>query len=197
MTHDEPSLVASPLPVSTAQRLQDLLRKALRQLDAGEVADRQACAAYIAQALRIHRDAMDIRTTVVPSGLAAWQIRIVRELALSNLETSLAITALARACRLSRGYFTRAFKATFGQSPHRWRHHHRIDHACTILRSTSTAIAEVAVRCGFNDQAHFTRAFKSHVGTTPHAYRLASHGMAGVSRSAEVPDVQAGRVACR
>jgi AraC family transcriptional regulator len=174
MTPNEPSLSAVPHSPSTGERLQLLLQKALRQLDAGEVPDRQACANYIAQALRIHRDAMSSRKAVVPSGLAAWQIRTVRDMALSNLEAQLAITDLAEACRLSRGYFTRAFKTTFGQSPHRWRHQQRIAHACMLLRSMSTAIAEVAVMCGFNDQAHFTRAFKIAMGTTPHAYRIAT-----------------------
>jgi AraC-like DNA-binding protein len=158
---------------TTERAVLHLLNRALSQLDDIERADRAACAHYITQALKIHLQTVE---TVAPrrpvSGLAAWQIRIVHDVALSQLDAPLAITVLATACRLSRGYFTRAFKVTFGESPHRWRHQKRIEHACSRLVGTDEAIAGIAVVCGFNDQAHFTRAFKTAIGMTPHTYRM-------------------------
>jgi transcriptional regulator GlxA family with amidase domain len=169
--------VSGPTPCigtgrSTTQAVLQLLNLALRQLDDFEQADRDACARYIAQALRIH-EAVNGSGTVarIPTGLAAWQVRVVHEVAMANLDTPLAITKLAAACRLSRGYFTRAFKVTFGISPHRWRLGKRIEQACRMLASSQDPIADIAVACGFNDQAHLTRAFRNILGTTPHAYR--------------------------
>jgi AraC-like DNA-binding protein len=159
------------VPHPTAERVRGLLRKALQQIDATDAPDRDACARYIVLALQIHTNAVPVSADVVPSGLAAWQIRVVHEMALANLDAALSIRELAAACRLSRGYFTRAFNATFGVSPHRWRHGHRLDHARTLLRTTDGPIAEIAISCGFNDQAHFTRAFKTATNVTPHAFR--------------------------
>jgi AraC-like DNA-binding protein len=156
----------------TAERVRGLLRRALQEIDATDVPDRDACARYIVLALQIHTNATPVSADVVPSGLAAWQIRVVHEMALANLDAALSIRELAAACRLSRGYFTRAFNATFGVSPHRWRHRHRLEHARTLLRTTDGPIAEIAISCGFNDQAHFTRAFKTATNVTPHAFRI-------------------------
>jgi AraC-like DNA-binding protein len=155
-------------PVSVVQQL---LRQALRQIADVERADRAACARYIAEALRIHQRATTQGVTRAPAGLAEWQVRTVEQVALARLDRGLAITELAAACRLSRGYFSRAFKVTFGESPHRWRHRKRIEHACRRLVDTSESLAGIAMDCGFNDQAHFTRAFKALMGTTPHLYR--------------------------
>ncbi|UPG88018.1 helix-turn-helix transcriptional regulator [Luteibacter aegosomaticola] len=151
--------------------VQALLSQALRQLDDLKGVDRAACARYIAEALRIHRDGAPTPARET-SGLAAWQVRVVNDVALAHLDAPLAIVDLAAACRLSRGYFTRAFKVTFGESPHRWRHHRRLEHACHRLSHSDEAIADIAMACGFNDQAHFTRAFKRAYDTTPHAWRV-------------------------
>ncbi|MGN6481958.1 helix-turn-helix domain-containing protein [Luteibacter sp.] len=164
----------SAVDANSPQRMvQQLLHQALHQIADVEGADRAACARYIAQALRIHQQAITRGGPRPPTGLAEWQVRTVKEVALARLDLGLAITELAAACRLSRGYFSRAFKVTFGESPHRWRHRKRIEHACRKLVCTSNSIADIAVDCGFNDQAHFTRSFKSAMGTTPNSYRKA------------------------
>ncbi|MDQ0009242.1 AraC-like DNA-binding protein [Luteibacter jiangsuensis] len=152
--------------------MRQLLNQALRQLADFDRADRAACAHYIALALRIHRESTEGHgERRQGSGLAAWQVQVVEELALTRLDTPLAITKLAAACNLSRGYFSRAFKATFGESPHRWRHGKRLEQACHRLAHSNEAIADIAIAFGFNDQAHFTRAFKSALGMTPNVYR--------------------------
>ena len=163
--------VSSNDRTSPVGMVQQLLRQALRQIADVEQADRAACARYIAEALRIHQQATRQPAPRAPTGLAEWQVRTVEKVALARLDLGLAITELAAACRLSRGYFSRAFKATFGESPHRWRHRKRIEHACRRLADSNDPIAGIAMDCGFNDQAHFTRAFKALVGTTPHLYR--------------------------
>lgn len=156
--------------------VRQLLNQALRQLADFDRADRAVCAHYIAQALRIHRESTqghDARRLGI--GLAPWQVKTVKDLALSRLDAPLAVTELATACNLSRGYFTRAFKATFGVSPHRWRHGKRLEQACHRLTHSNEAIADIAIAFGFNDQAHFTRAFKSAMGITPNVYRRRSN----------------------
>ncbi len=157
-----------PSPVRAVQQLLD---HALRQITDVDKVDRVACARYLAQALQIHQERIGAHAPRPHSGLAPWQIRTVKEIALARLDLGLAISDLAAACRLSRSYFSRAFKVTFGESPHRWRHGKRIEEACLQLCSTGRSLADIAMACGFNDQAHFTRSFKAAIGMTPHSYR--------------------------
>lgn len=151
-------------------RIQRLLKEALRHLDEPGFGDAAACAQYIAQALRIHRQS-DGGAGPGRPGLSEWQARAAQAVGTADLARSLSITDMAAACKLSRGYFTRAFTATFGISPHRWRHGKRLELARQLLHDPTQPIADIAIACGFNDQAHLTRAFKAATGVTPHVYR--------------------------
>jgi AraC family transcriptional regulator len=107
------------------------------------------------------------------SGLAPWQIRKVRTYIAENLRTTLSIGDLAALVGLSRFHFSRAFKDTFGDSPHRYVLRRRIEHAQGLMLTTKTALAEIALECGLVDQAHLGRSFRRIVGETPAAWRRA------------------------
>jgi AraC-like DNA-binding protein len=47
----------------------------------------------------------------------------------------------------------------------------RIEQACHRLRHSLDPISEIALDCGYADQASFTRQFRKSVGLTPSAYR--------------------------
>jgi AraC-like DNA-binding protein len=81
------------------------------------------------------------------------------------------LTEVARECGLSRGYFTKAFKARTGLTPHQWRQRYRIDRAKTLLLETKFDVAEIALECGFADQSHLTRVFARMVGDSPASWR--------------------------
>src|SRR5262249_47301085 len=51
-------------------------------------------------------------------GLAPWQARRLREHIAGNLSDTLPLSELAALVRLSTGHFARAFRQTFGVSPH-------------------------------------------------------------------------------
>ena len=57
-------------------------------------------------------------TRVYRGGLAPWQVRGVTAYIDANLNASLSCEVLARLTKLSVSYFARAFKSTFGCSPH-------------------------------------------------------------------------------
>ena len=78
---------------------------------------------------------------------------------------------VAAACGLSRGHLIRAFKLTTGVTPHKWLQRYRIEQAKALLRDSETAIAEIALACGFADQSHLTRVFSLLVGTSPGSWR--------------------------
>src|SRR5271168_4663077 len=55
---------------------------------------------------------------VYRGGLAPWQVRTLTTYIDANLNASLSCEVLARLTKLSVSYFARAFKCTFGYSPH-------------------------------------------------------------------------------
>jgi AraC family transcriptional regulator len=109
-------------------------------------------------------------------GLAPWQLRRAKELIRGSLAGALRYSEVAAECGLSPGHFSRAFARSTGLPPHRWLMSLRIDLAKELLLQPTTQIAEIALTCGFADQAHFTRVFSSSVGLTPGRWRRASRG---------------------
>jgi LacI family transcriptional regulator len=61
----------------------------------------------------------------------------------------------------------RRVKAALGISPSRYIQQVRVNRSIRLLRDTDWSLADVALRCGFSDQASFTRAFKRLTGHTP------------------------------
>lgn len=110
----------------------------------------------------------------VSGGLAAWQAAAAEKLILEQLDSQVLTATLAQACSLSRGHFSRLFKKTFGLPPHKWQRERRLEMAKHLLSDPRCALADIAIRCGFNDQAHFTRVFKLMTEQTPVTWRRLS-----------------------
>lgn len=102
--------------------------------------------------------------------LASWQQQRATEFLTSHFSTQFSITALAEVCELSRSYFMKSFKDTFGRTPHRWLMEYRVMLAKEKLNS-DMPIADVAAFCGFSDQSHLTRVFSEIAGVSPGSWR--------------------------
>lgn len=98
-----------------------------------------------------------------------------KDMLLASLREDASIADIAEACNLSRSYFIKAFRQTVGTTPHRWLLEQRVRKAQELLRVPGRSITEVALLCGFADQAHMTRVFTSVVGVAPGAWRR-EHG---------------------
>jgi AraC-like DNA-binding protein len=103
--------------------------------------------------------------------LAAWQLRRATEFMAAHLSTGARLRDLAEITGLSQSYFGRAFKASTGQSPHRWLLNARIARAQELLLSTDFPLVQIALETGFSEQSHFTRVFRSLVGLSPAAWQ--------------------------
>ena len=73
--------------------------------------------------------------------------------------------------RLSSSYFSRAFKVSFGCSPHSYILRRRIERAKFLMQGGDEPLAQVALECGLSDQAHLSRIFRRYVGCTPSRWR--------------------------
>ncbi len=117
------------------------------------------------------RDAAVSAGAQAKGGLAAWQLRRVREHVDRHLDGPILIEELAGVARLSSGHFCRAFKASTGDTPHGYVVRQRIRRAQTVMLSTRESLSHIACACGLTDQAHLTRLFRRLVNDTPLAWR--------------------------
>lgn len=104
-------------------------------------------------------------------GLTARQLTAARELMEARLAEPIPLVDLAAAVSLSVSQFSRQFKASTGETPHRFLMRLRAETAYRLLRSTTMPIPEVAARCGFSHQEHLTRVLRAQSGITPAAVR--------------------------
>jgi AraC family transcriptional regulator len=116
---------------------------------------------------------------VYRGGLAPWQVRSVTTYIDANLSASLSCEALARLARLSVSYFARAFKCTFGCSPHVFLMRRRMERAQGLMLKTDAPLAQIALDCGLADQAHLSRLFLQFTGERPASWRRARASESG------------------
>lgn len=105
------------------------------------------------------------------SGLAPWQERKVEQFVAENLDRTIAVGELASLARLSTTHFSRVFKRSFGVTPRDYVMRARLERAKTLLTQTSASLCQIALDCGFCDQAHMSRIFHQVVGATPGRWR--------------------------
>ena len=86
-------------------------------------------------------------------------------------DSELDIRTLARLACCSESHFIRTFRATFGETPHRYLQRRRVERAMHLLRTTSTSVTDVCWSVGFASLGTFVRTFVRVVGETPTAYR--------------------------
>lgn len=104
-------------------------------------------------------------------GLTPGQLRNVWSYVDANLTASLSLKDLADETGLSQHHFARQFKESTTVSPYTFVLERRLAWAKKALVACKLSLAEIAVACGFSDQAHFTKQFKKRLGITPARYR--------------------------
>ena len=116
---------------------------------------------------------LDSVKAVTRSGLAPWQIRKVRMHLETNLGAKISTQDLASIAGLSPFHFSRAFRDSFGDSPHSYLLRRRIEQSQGLMLTTRASLADIALECGLVDQAHFGKLFRRLVGESPGVWRRA------------------------
>jgi len=104
----------------------------------------------------------------------ARHYRAVLELVQARYGDKLSLEDMAQAAGLSPFHFARLFKTTIGLPPYQFVMRYRVEQAQRRLGDPAQVMSDVALQCGFSDQAHFSRVFKSVTGQTPKAWRKAT-----------------------
>lgn len=89
----------------------------------------------------------------------------------ANLDQTITVDALANEAGMSPSHFGRVFKETLGETPMQYVLAYRIEQAVAMMKDKRLQLGEIALACGFADQAHFSRSFKQVTGQTPRQYR--------------------------
>lgn len=111
------------------------------------------------------------RLPVVASGaLSHAQERLVRDF---NMTRHISLADLSALAGLSRFHFSRAFKVTFGTSPHRFVTACRIERAKQYLVEGSLPIGAISRLTGFSSSEQFATVFRRVTGLAPAQYRRA------------------------
>ena len=155
-----------------ADSLAQLLESARQEIDD----DQEAAKASIARAsslLRVELERMTTKVThdVATGRLAGWQVNRLRTFVDDHLDGTIHITDLALVARRSTAYFCRAFKRTFGVTPHAYIVRRRLHRGRHLMLTTDLALSEIALSCGFTDQAHLCRLFRQTHSQSPAAWR--------------------------
>jgi AraC family transcriptional regulator len=103
--------------------------------------------------------------------LTSRQMRQITDAVMAGLHEPWPVARLADIAGLSPFHFARAFKVSFGATPHAWVHFQRMELAARLVRDSRKPLLEIALLTGHPSAAHFSHAFRRHWGVTPSDYR--------------------------
>ena len=95
----------------------------------------------------------------------------VRDLIDRAYAEDLDVATLAASAAVSPAYFSRSFKAAFGETPHQYLMTRRMERAKALLRAGELTVTDVCFAVGFSSLGSFSTQFKRLVGESPSAYR--------------------------
>ncbi|MEM8918083.1 MAG: AraC family transcriptional regulator [Pseudomonadota bacterium] len=145
----------------------ELLLEALQSRDTGsEIMYESLARVFTVKLLQKYGDesAEDIRFS---KAFTAQHYKRVLDFVADNFGQSLTIEQLAQEAGLSESHFSRLFKRTIGDSPYQFLMRYRLERSEEMLADRRRPLSDIALACGFSDQAHFSRLFKQYCGQTP------------------------------
>jgi AraC family transcriptional regulator len=144
---------------------EDLLEDVRRAMDLNPEAA-HAAALRLVTHLTVPAEAAGAR-----GGLAPWQQHKVDRYLRKHLDRPLSVETLAGQVPLSVSHFCRAFKASFGTTPHMYLIRLRLELARHLMLTTEDPLTHIALACGLANQAHLSKLFRRWAGETPSAWR--------------------------
>lgn len=131
----------------------------------------QTMANALAVQLLVHHSAHSKPIKIHAGGLSSKHRKLVVEFIHGHLDHHLGLDELASLVALSQYHFARAFKQSFGVSPHQYVIKKRIELSKALLSNKEATIHDVALDCGFSSPSHFAKCFRAHMGMTPKQFR--------------------------
>lgn len=98
-------------------------------------------------------------------------IHRVTEFIKANYHSKLTLEQIAASVHLSPSHISGLFRKETGQTVSAYISFVRIEKSKQLLKTTQLSIAEIAEKCGFEEQSYFSRVFRKQTGLSPKAYR--------------------------
>src|SRR3984957_3423888 len=105
--------------------------------------------------------------------LLAWQARKVLDHIDRHITSRVLVSDLCALVWRSEAHFSRSFRGTFGYSPYSFVIRRRVELAAKYMLQTDISLSDIALGCGFVDQAHLCKHFRVVAGETPAVWRRA------------------------
>lgn len=103
-------------------------------------------------------------------GRRATYVQKALEFIIEHCTEKIALSDIARHCRLSTSELCRAFKKGMHQTPFEYLLRYRINQSLPLLLDESYNITEVALQCGFQNSSYYCRKFKEYMQISPTQY---------------------------
>jgi AraC family transcriptional regulator len=116
--------------------------------------------------------------------LLAWQMRLVESYIEEHIDQQILVADLSALVNLSEAHFSRGFKLGCGESPHAYIVRRRVEFAAQLMLASRDPLSEIALKCGFHDQAHLSKQFRRLTGETPAAWRRLRSTVVGSAAAA-------------
>src|SRR5262245_28948674 len=96
-----------------------------------------------------------------------------RDYLLSSLDSPVRLDDVAREACLSPSHFHRSFTRAFGETPHRYLTHRRLEKAAHALAHGDSSVTDVCIETGFESLGSFSSLFRRQFGMSPREFRRA------------------------
>jgi len=118
------------------------------------------------------------------SGTAFAGLCRAREILGEVHDAPVGLDVVAREAAMSPFHFIRQFQALFGQTPHQFRIHARVERARYLLTLDRGSVTDVCMEVGFSSVGSFSDLFERRVGMRPSVYRHRARSLVAVPGTA-------------
>ena len=118
----------------------------------------------------IHRSSSSLDRKSPPH----W-LRQARDILHDRHTESLCLRDISECVGVHQVHLARGFRSHYQTTVAGYIRRLRIESACKALREDDAPLSQIALDCGFADQAHFCRVFKQFVGMTPSEFKSKAH----------------------
>ena len=160
--------------VIVSARIMHLIGQAMAKLET----DRQAVWSCLKEASMLLGSEADPLLDQAPQrrsdgsiGLPRWQALKALTYIDKHLGSKIHVQDLATHANMSKSHFSRAFKHRVGLAPMEYVIRKRVERAQQLILGSRQSLTQVALACGFTDQAHLSRRFRDQVGLSPGRWR--------------------------
>lgn len=123
----------------------------------------------------------------IPTHQYGYRLNQVLDFIDGHLDGDLSLERLADQAHFSRCHFLRVFQEWHGEAPMAYVRRRRLEAGASLLRYSDDAIADIALRCGFDTADGFARSFRQYFGVPPTRWRQGGSGGSGGGEAAPAP----------